>query len=79
MRRATWLIKEESLHGKIMIQFRSEALGRETQLCCLFQNADFCLVSQKHLRTSNLFTVFAKVLLKLTVTFFPPFSLGIQC
>ena len=68
MRRATWLIKKGPLHGKVIMQFRAEALGRETQMCCLLQNADFRLMSKKKLCTSDPFTIFVKDPLDIKVT-----------
>lgn len=60
MRRAVWLIKEELLLENIIMPFRAEALGRETQLYCLFQNTDFRLTSNQNLCTRDSFTIFAK-------------------
>ena len=70
MRRGTWLVKEELLLGNVIMLFRAEGFGRETQLCCLFQNTDFRLMSKQTMCTSDPFTIFAKGSLKLTMTEF---------
>ena len=47
MRRATYLHKEELLHGKVIMQLRAKVLGRETLVWCLLQNADVGLMSKQ--------------------------------